>query len=278
MNEHVHLAAYFERIGFSGSIAPTLATLETLHALHPASIPFENLNPLMGLPVLLDQASLEQKLIHDKRGGYCFEHNTLFMRVLRELDFPVTGYAARVLWNHPEGAERPVSHMVLGVEVGGSPYLADVGFGSMTLTAPLKLRAGLEQETPFATFRLVGEAPSYRLDVQILGEWKPVYAFDLVEQTDDDYAALNAAVYPGFAESLVAARTDKDNRYSLRDLRLSTYPREGGENERRVLTSVPEIREALSGTFGIALPAAELLDPALERVLAKRPPETDREI
>jgi len=274
MNEHVHLTAYFERIGFSGSIAPTLATLEALHALHPASIPFENLSPLIGLPVLLDQASLEQKLIHDKRGGYCYEHNMLFMRILRELDFPVTGYGARVLWGHPEGEERPVSHMVLGVDVGGATYLADVGFGSMTLTTPLRLRGGQEQETPFATYRLVGEAPSYRLEVRIGEEWKPVYAFDLIEKSEDDYAALNAATYPRFADMLVAARTEKDVRHTLRDLRLSHYGRDGGEPQRRILTSVAEIREALSETFGIALPPADLLDPALERVLANQQNQT----
>ncbi|MBI4048623.1 MAG: arylamine N-acetyltransferase [Devosia nanyangense] len=273
MSEQVHLTAYFERIGFSGSIAPTLATLEALHALHPASIPFENLNPLLGLPVELDQASLEQKLIHDRRGGYCYEHNMMFMRVLRELDFKVTGYAARVLWNHAEGEERPLSHMVLGVEAGGALYLADVGFGSMTLTAPLRLRAGIEQETPFARYRLVGESPSYRLEAEIQGAWKAVYAFDLVERTYEDFVALNAATYPNFANMLAAARTDRDFRYSLRDFRFSTYPHEGGELERRFLTSVPEVREVLSETFGINLPPAELLDPAIERLLAERPPE-----
>lgn len=269
MNEQVHLTAYFERIGFSGSIAPTLSTLEALHALHPASIPFENLNPVLGLPVPLDQASLEQKLLVERRGGYCFEHNMLFMRVLRELDFPVVGYAARVLWNHPVGAERPLSHMVLGVDVGGVPYLADVGFGSMTLTAPLKLRAGIEQETPYGAYRLVGEAPSYRLEAKVLEDWKPVYSFDLIEQSEEDYTALNDAVYSRMTDALVAARSEKDQRHTLRDFRLSTYPREAGEIERRVLTSAAEIKAVLSETFGINLPAAEILDPALERLLAE---------
>src|SRR5690606_32864649 len=150
----VNLKAYFDRIGFSGSIAPNVATLEALHALHPAVIAFENLNPLLSLPVPLDQKSLERKLLSDRRGGYCFEHNLLFMRVLADLDFEVRPLGARVLWNHPEGAERPVSHMVLAVDIAGSTYLADVGFGGLTLTAPLQLRDGKEQETPHETFRL----------------------------------------------------------------------------------------------------------------------------
>ena len=69
MSQKVNLNAYFERIGFAGSIAPTLATLELIHALHPAVIPFENLNPLLGLPVNIDLQSIEKKLLAEKRGG-----------------------------------------------------------------------------------------------------------------------------------------------------------------------------------------------------------------
>src|SRR5215217_165626 len=138
MSQKVNLNAYFERIGFAGSIAPTLATLELLHALHPDSIPFENIDPVMGRPVLLDQASLEQKLLHKGRGGYCFEHNTLLMNVLRDLDFTVRSYAARMLWGHPEGGARIISHMVLVVDISGTSYLCDVGSSIFILTAPLK--------------------------------------------------------------------------------------------------------------------------------------------
>jgi len=270
MSGSVNLTAYLERVGYAGSIAPTLATLEALHALHPAAIPFENLNPLLGLPVLLDQRSLEQKLIHERRGGYCFEHNLLFMRVLRELEFTVRGYAARVLWGHPEGAERPVSHMVLGVEIGGSTYLADVGFGGLTLTAPLKLKGEVEQPTPHETFLLAGEGPDYRLLARIGEDWRQLYALDWTERTDPDYAELNQAIAVSdrFRDNLIAARTDKDRRHALANTRLTTYDLEGGKEQSR-LGSVAEIKDALSGVFGIALPPAELLDPALERILLR---------
>src|SRR5690349_12077583 len=96
MSDDPNIDAYFERIGFSGSIAPTLQTLETLHALHPAAIPFENLDPLMGVPVRLELKNLEQKLLFDKRGGYCFEHNLLFKAMLEDLGYDAAGLAARV--------------------------------------------------------------------------------------------------------------------------------------------------------------------------------------
>jgi len=265
----VNLNAYFERLGFSGSIAPNLTTLETLHALHPAAIPFENLSPLMDQPVLLDQQSLEQKLIYDRRGGYCFEHNLLFMRVLRELDYTVRGYAARSLWGHAPDAVRPVSHMMLVVDIGGISYLCDVGFGATTPTAPLKLRADIEQTTPHETFRLTAVGEAFRLDVLIGEEWRPMYQFDLIEQTEEDYAALSDIIAADHRARnlLTAARAEKGVRHTLALNRLSTYT-VGAERERRDLSSVAEMRDVLANVFGINLPPAELLDPALERVLA----------
>ena len=90
MSDDVNINAYFERIGFAGSIAPSLPTLQALQWAHVTAIPFENLTPLLGLPVRLDLKSLEQKLIHERRGGYCFEQNTLFAAALEAIGFPVT--------------------------------------------------------------------------------------------------------------------------------------------------------------------------------------------
>src|SRR5690606_15004552 len=115
----------------------------------------ENLDPVMDVPVRLELRNLEQKLLYEKRGGYCVEQNLLFKAMLEDLGFGVTGIGARVLWGHPEGTERPPTHFVLLVDINGTPYLADVGFGGATPTAPLRLRADLEQATPHETFRLV---------------------------------------------------------------------------------------------------------------------------
>jgi len=72
------LDAYLNRIGFDGRVSPDLPTLQAIALRHPAAIPFENLNPLAGRPVPLDSASLQQKMLRDGRGGWCFEHNLLF--------------------------------------------------------------------------------------------------------------------------------------------------------------------------------------------------------
>ena len=150
------LDAYLDRIGYAGPRTATLDTLEAVHALHPAAIPFENLNPLLGWPVSLDVEALQAKLVGGGRGGWCFEQNTLFRHALEALGFSVTNLAARVLWNAPPNS--PIgarSHMLLLVDLGGHLYIADVGFGGNVLTAPLRLESHIVQATPHEPHRLL---------------------------------------------------------------------------------------------------------------------------
>ena len=72
MTETFDLDSYFARIGYDGPRTPTLETLRAIQLLHPQAIAFENLNPLLRIPVRLDIASLQEKLIRSRRGGYCF--------------------------------------------------------------------------------------------------------------------------------------------------------------------------------------------------------------
>ena len=135
------LTAYLDRIGWSGPVPVTAETLGTLATHHGSAIAFENLNPFLGLPVDLDIAALERKMVRDRRGGYCFEQNALFAAALRQLGFTVTGLGARVLWIQPNGPLGPRSHMVLRVDIAGEPWIVDVGFGGLTLTGALRLVA-----------------------------------------------------------------------------------------------------------------------------------------
>src|SRR5262249_55952398 len=151
----IDLDAYFARIGYAGPRAPTLAVLRAIHALHPAAIPFENLDPFLGRLVSLEIAALQQKMVAGRRGGYCFEHNTLFKAALDALGFRVTGLAARVRRVMPsDGSENPRTHMLLKVDLDEGTYLADVGFGGYLLSAPLRLVAEIEQEVPGGLLRL----------------------------------------------------------------------------------------------------------------------------
>jgi N-hydroxyarylamine O-acetyltransferase len=146
-----HPEGWLRRIGYDGPLAPTLGTLRGLVAAHAMSIPFECIDPLLGRPPALDSESLRRKLIEDGRGGYCCEQNMLFRAGLQMLGFQVTSLLARVIHGAAADAPRPATHMVLRVNLPEGPFLADVGFGGMTLTAPLALTPDVLQETPHET-------------------------------------------------------------------------------------------------------------------------------
>ena len=266
------LDAYFERIGYSGSRRATIDTLAAVHLAHVQSIPFENLNPLLKWPVRLDARSLQQKLVRNRRGGYCFEQNLLFSHALGTLGFQVTCLAARVQWNHPDGAVNPRSHMLLLVHLQEGPYIADVGFGGVTLTAPLKLESNIEQPTPHEPFRLVTQGDVFVEQVKIAGEWKSLYRFDLTPQVLPDYEVSNwyLSNHPEsqFVNNLIAARPDPDRRYGLRNNDLAVH-HTNGTTERRLLTSADELRAALEELFHITLPDAPELRATLERLAAR---------
>ena len=115
----IDLAAYLRRIGHQGSTEPTVETLRALHLAHVTTFPFENLSSWSGHPVSLSLADLETKFVRRKRGGYCFEGNTLFAAVLRQLGFKVSLHIARVRWMQPPDVETPRTHMLLRVEIDG---------------------------------------------------------------------------------------------------------------------------------------------------------------
>jgi N-hydroxyarylamine O-acetyltransferase len=268
----VDVEAYCRRIGYAGPRAATLETLRAIHLRHPLAIAFENLDPFLRRAVHLDLASLERKIVHAGRGGYCFEQNLLLQGVLQLMGFRVSGLAGRVLWNAPEGAVRPRGHMLLRIDLDDHIYVADVGFGGLTLTAPLLLVADIEQATPHETFRLARVEGDYLMQVSIRGAWKSLYRFDLQPQLLPDYEVTNwyLSNHPQshFVSGLLLARVAEDRRYGLLDNRLSIHHM-SGESEQRILGSVAELRAALEDTFGLdlsRLPQAEL-DAALERLV-----------
>ena len=270
ITDAIDLDAYFQRIGYSGDRTPTLKTLQSIHQHHAKTIAFENLNPFLKQPVPLDLKSLQQKLIHESRGGYCFEQNLLLRSVLIAVGFQVTNLAARVLWNLPEGTITPRSHMLLRVNIAGEQYIADVGFGGLTLTSPLSLAPDIKQSTPHEPFRLFATDHTYIMQAYIGQEWKSLYRFDLQEQQIPDYEVSNwyVSTYPNsrFVTTLIVARPDVDCRYALQNNKLTTHHLDG-RTERRVLSTVIELRTALEDVFGLKLPAIANIDSALQQLV-----------
>jgi N-hydroxyarylamine O-acetyltransferase len=254
------LDAYLARIGYVGPKEASLQMLRDLHRLHAAAIAFENLSPLIGEPVSLALPDLEAKLVRGGRGGYCFEHNGLLRAALSALGFETTGLAARVRWGMPEDAPiRPRSHMVLLADLPEGQFVADVGFGGMTMSGPLALRTGEAQQTPHERFRLqAAPGGEYELQAETSADtWRTLYRFDLAPHLAQDYEPLNwfAATHPTspFPNQLMAALVTPHRRLTLSNTRLTVRER-GRASVERTLGSLDELAQVLSEDFGLTLP------------------------
>ncbi|MGC1547592.1 MAG: arylamine N-acetyltransferase [Rhodanobacter sp.] len=269
MTHTIDLDAYLQRIGYDASPVANVETLRRLAIAHAAAIPFENLDPLLGVPVDISPAAVERKLVHEGRGGYCFEQNLLFAEVLRAVGFEVSELIARVLWTQPEDAITAQTHMLLRVELDGESWLADVGFGSQTLSGALRLQADIEQSTSLEPFRLIMVNDEWRMQAKIRGQWLTLYRFDLQHHHPIDYVVANhyVSTHPAshFTHSLIVARTMTDRRLTLRN-REYTIRRLDSEPERRTLRDAAEIRSVLTSEFLLRLPEHAELDRRLDRL------------
>ena len=261
---------YLNHINFKGHKTPTLETLVELHKLHTLKFPFENLTPFMHQEVSLDCDVVARKFLEQGRGGYCFEQNLLFKTVLAQFGFDVQGLGARVLWNQDENLITRRSHMLILVTIEGVKYIADVGFGGLTLTTPIKFAVDLEQKTTHETFRLSRMSDDFKLQANVGGEWKTLYRFDLQEQHPIDYEVANFFLYTHptsiFRNNLIAAKPVRDGRYALSNNQFTWYPLNGNP-EKKTLTSVSQVKDILESTFGIQLPVNQLLDEKIEALL-----------
>ncbi|MEO8778882.1 MAG: arylamine N-acetyltransferase [Rhodanobacter sp.] len=267
MSDAIDLDAYLRRIGWDGAVAADLATLRGLAMAHVAAIPFANLNPLLGVPVKLDLPALQHKLVHEARGGYCFEQNLLFEAMLRAIGFEVTGLIARVLWGQPDDASTPQTHMLLQVRLDGESWLADVGFGGHVLTGVLQLQPDIEQPTGHEPFRLRKCDAEWRMQSLAHGEWRSLYRFELRPTALVDYVVANhyVSTHPAsrFVNNLILGRTPADRRLSLFN-REFTVRRLGHEPEHRVLRTVAELRQLVEQEFLLRIPAGADVDRQLE--------------
>ncbi|MGG7557815.1 arylamine N-acetyltransferase family protein [Pseudomonas sp. ES3] len=269
-----NLALYLQRLGFDAPPAPTLQTLRQLQLRHTGAFPFENLTTLLGQPVLIDLPSIEQKVLHDGRGGYCYELNNLFLALLQTLGFDARGITGRVVMNQPEGAWTARTHRLSLVTLDGVRYITDVGFGGMVPTAPLILDTEDEQLTPHEPYRIEQHADGYTLRANVGGEWRAMYIFDLQRQEDIDYTLGNwyVSTHPesSFVKQLMVARTGEGWRRTLNNGSFAIH-RLGSESERRQVTDVDELIGLLEREFDIRVPAKEALEPVLERLIEPVP-------
>jgi N-hydroxyarylamine O-acetyltransferase len=252
------LPAYFARIGYEGGLNPDLGTLHALHYHHVLGIPFENLDVLLGRPIALELPVIERKLVRDRRGGYCFEHNSLFAAVLRTLGYAVTPLLGRVRWQAPADHRGPLTHMILRVECEGRSWLVDVGFGGVGSTAPLALDTTGEQTTPHEPRRLLPR--NGKLVHQLLGAdgWADVYEFALEEPAPIDFELGNwfSCTHPKahFRSKLVVTRAGAGCRFGLLNREFTTRHADG-RVEKREIASPDDLLALLAERFDLHFPA-----------------------
>lgn len=252
----IDLDAYFERIGHRGPRAPTLETLNAIAAAHVQAIPFENLDVLLGRPIELAPRALERKLIHARRGGYCFEQNGLLLLVLAQLGFDARPISARVRMQRPRDFTPARTHLFIRVELDES-WLVDVGIGGMSLASAIRIAETGPQTTPHEPRRLVRENGLVFHQAFFAGDWQDVYETTLEEMPpiDRTVASWYTSTHPEsfFKGRLTVARALPDGgRLSLLNRELTLY--RGGPIERRELATPDELLAVLAERFGLAFP------------------------
>jgi N-hydroxyarylamine O-acetyltransferase len=248
-----HFGEYSERIGYAGTARPDLTTLTALHRAHVGAIPFENLDIQMGCTVKLDPDALQAKMVRQRRGGYCFEQNSLFMLALESIGFAPEAREARVRQN-AGGLMRPRTHMVLTLPCEGREWLADVGFGGDGLLEPIALD-GSSTEQAGVVFRVATEGSVRVLQRHIAGGWEDLYALmpDPVHAIDFEVGNWFTSTHPRspFVLNLTAQRMVNDTRHILRNL---TYSITRGTDVQVHEITRQEVVPLLRDTFGLEVP------------------------
>lgn len=253
------LDAYFARIRYDGPRDPVLSTLDGIVAAHVGAIPFENLDVLLGQPIRLDLDAVLTKLVHARRGGYCFEQNSLLLSVLATLGFRVTPQSARVRLQRPRDFTPPRTHLFVRVHLPDGDRMVDVGTGGLSLTASLRWVPDLVQPTPHETRRIVFEDGLFFHQALLGDTWIDVYEFTGEEMPPVDREVANwyTSTHPGshFLSRLTVARAGPDGtRLSILNREL-TLRGADGIGDTRLLETPEALVAALEEHFGLVFPA-----------------------
>jgi N-hydroxyarylamine O-acetyltransferase len=243
---------YLARIGYYGPTVPTLDALRALHLAHMRTVPFENLDIPRGRRIVLDEASLFDKIVLRRRGGFCYELNGLFAGLLRALGFEVKMLAARV--PRSDGSLGiPFDHLALRVELE-EPWLADVGFGS-SFSEPLRLAKEVYQQQDGVAYRIAADGAERLLLRFDSGAWTPHYQFALEHYRLSDFAGgcdyHQTSPDSPFTSRRICSLATPEGRVTLSDLKLIVT--HGTERTEQLLANENEVALALRERFGVVL-------------------------
>lgn len=263
MKPKLDLDAYFKHIGYKDSPKVDLNTLRKLQYLHLQNIPFENLNPLLRLPVKLTLPALQQKITDQQRGGYCFEQNLFFLHVLKSLGYKARGLTGRVVLNQPVDTITGRTHMLILIQFNDKSYICDVGFGGQVPTGPLLLAPDLIQQTPHENYRLRHIDRAYLLQAFVQDSWQNLYVFDTCEQHFIDYKIANwyTSTHPDshFTSDLIITRIGKERRYILNNHKFTVH-RLKGKSKKRIIQSKADLLDVMEDVFNLIPPKTDQLE------------------
>ncbi len=247
------LDAYLGRIRLSATLGVNEDRLEALHRAQVYTIPFENFDILLGRGIALEPEALVDKLVHHRRGGYCFELNALLRLALEASGFEVRRLLARVHMGRGPSAR---THQLGLVTLGSREWIVDVGFGRGSLRAPMPFELGRESLQDGVPYRIIDAAKwGFMLQSQEEGEWQDLYSFELATVTDADIACGNhyTSTHPEsfFTQLKTASLAKPDGRVSLLDFSLQTVS--AGHSETQQLAPDESFLAALETHFGIEL-------------------------
>ncbi|MBB4865003.1 N-hydroxyarylamine O-acetyltransferase [Pseudomonas nitritireducens] len=251
--------------------APTLENLDRLIVAALHHLPFENLDVLLDKPIHIEPDAVFAKLVEGHRGGYCFELNSLFARLLASLGYRVTLLVARVRWGLPVDAPlTPQTHLLLRIDLAEGAHLVDIGFGGPASPRALPLR--LNQELP-GGWSISGEHDGeLEMATRSASGWQTLYRFTLEPQHWADYGMRNwyTSTFPQsvFRHSLRVALSEDGARLSLFNGQFTRRTVEG-EVEQRSIESADELVTLLDERFQLrsALEDIVVLRERLARLL-----------
>ena len=259
----MRLHDYLARTHVDGPLEPTLDTLRRLHVAHRETFLFENVSIQTGQGISVAEADIERKFLDEGRGGYCFEHNTLFAAVLRASGFSPVALLGRVRRGPPERWAR--THMVLRVPILGADapddvWLADVGFGAVGLIEPIPLRDGATATQRGFVYTLRRDDQLWVLSMRDASQAMDMYEFSDDPQTAGDVIVANhyTSTHPEsmFRRTLTIQYVNAANRVILRNETLTRWT-DGRMTEETIDRA--RVRQTARDLFGVELPDGPLV-------------------
>ncbi len=247
---------YLDRIHYQSEVKPNLDTLKELQQAHLRAAPFENLSIHYNQPIILDEDLLFKKIVDNKRGGFCYELNGLFAKLLQQIGFKVEKLSAGVAKGN--GVFGPgFDHLTLLVHLE-EDYLVDVGFGD-SFQQPLLFKERGEQNQGGRSYQILQDGDAFVLIEQNNNDEKPAfqpqYRFSLQAHELTEYSEMcqyhQTSPKSTFTQKRICSRATPEGRISLSDLKLIVTE----DNERREteLKSEEEFLGALKEFFDIEL-------------------------